>query len=77
MEKITLEEIKNFAHLQLGSDNPAVSVTDGEFDIVDPWYSTSSTGKYLTDEEAEKNWGKELVDEFIEKATRYLESQKE
>lgn len=69
---IELDKIKEFAHSQLGMDNPAVSVTDGEFDIADPWYSATSAGRYLTDKEAEAEWGKELVDEFIAKASEYL-----
>ena len=70
---ITLKEIIEFAHSQLGNENPAISVSDGEYDIVDPWYTTSSNGKYLSDNEAREEWGEDLVNEFVEKATKYLE----
>ena len=71
-KEITLEEIKEFAYSQLGCDNPAVSVTDGEFAIVDPWYSVNWKGARLDDEGAKEEWGEDLVNEFIEKATEYL-----
>ena len=70
---ITLEEIIVFAHSQLGNENPAISVSDGEYDIVNPWYTTSSNGRYLSDNEAREEWGEDLVNEFVEKATKYLE----
>ena len=71
---VTVDEIKAFAHSQLGKENPAVSVSDGEFDIADPWYSTTSSGEYFTNDEAVDYWGAELVAEFIAKATVYLEN---
>lgn len=68
---ISIEKIKEFAHSQLGSENPAVQVTDGEFAIVDPWYDHS--GRFeLTDKEAEKEWGEEIIEEFTSKAAKYL-----
>ncbi len=73
MGKITIQEIKAFAHEQLGTEHAAVAVTDGEFEIVDPWYDCSGRWE-LNDEEAKNEWGEELVNEFIEKATKYLES---
>lgn len=75
MKDITLEKIKEFAYSQLGSENPAVSVTDGEFAIVDPWYSPTLR-KDLDDEGAKKEWGEDVVNEFIEKARDYLSKQK-
>ena len=72
-KNITLEEIMEFAHSQLGNENPSVSVSDGEYDIVDPWYTTTSNGRYLSDDEARTEWGEDLVNEFVKKATEYLE----
>lgn len=72
-ENITLEKIIKFAHSQLGNENPSISVSNGEYDIVDPWYSTGSNGRYLSDDEARAEWGENLVNEFIKKATEYLE----
>lgn len=74
VKEITLEEIKEFAHSQLGQENPAITVNDGEFDIADPWYSITSQGKYLSDREAKDFWGDDLVNQFIIKARTYLGS---
>jgi len=74
--EITLDEIKAFAHSQLGSDNAKVSVSDGEFDIVDPWRSITPEGTELSDRAARDYWGDDLVDEFVAKAKEYLESQR-
>ncbi len=71
---VTLDEIKEFAFSQLGTANPSVSVSDGEYEICDPWYSFTPVGRFLSDEEAVKVWGKPLVDKFIKRATLYLES---
>lgn len=72
--EVSLDEIKEFAFSQLGMDKPKVSVSDGEYKICDPWYSFTPVGRFLTDAEAEKVWGKPLVDKFIRRATLYLES---
>ena len=75
MRTVSLEDIKEFAYSQLGKDDAKVSVTDGEFNIVDPWYSPTQR-KTLTDEEAKEEWGEPLVEEFISKVTEYLEGDK-
>ena len=73
MEKkaILIEDVKAFAYSQLGKEDAKVSVTDGEFNIVDPWYSPTKR-KELTNEEAILEWGEDLVEEFINKAIDYL-----
>lgn len=71
MKTVSIENIKEFAYSQLGKEDTKVSVTDGEFNIVDPWYSPTKR-KTLTDEEAKEEWGETLVEEFISKATAYL-----
>ena len=71
---VTIDEIKNFAHSQLGlkHDDVKVSVSDGEFAIVDPWHAIGPNGKAMSDREARDYWGDDLVNEIITRATEYL-----
>jgi hypothetical protein len=62
-----LEKIKNFAEKNFCDENTDVYGNDDEFAVTNPWMDHS--GRFeLTDEEAVKEWGLDVVIDFIEKA---------
>ena len=73
INKELLEKIKKFAEDNWDNDGEGgVSVTDGEFDVTNPWIDHS--GRFsLSDEQAVKEWGLDLVMEFCQKALAKLE----
>lgn len=67
MTKEMLEKIKNFAKKNFCDENTDVYGNDDEFAVTNPWMDHS--GRFeLTDEEAVKEWGLDVVIDFIEKA---------
>ena len=73
MNKDLLALIKEFAAQNWVKDETEhpVSVTNGECDVTNPWYDRS--GRFpLSDEKAEREWGKELIIAFCNCAMEHM-----
>lgn len=64
MKRVNLNAIKNFAEENFNKDeHEQFFVEDPEFAVTNPWMD--HTGRFeLTDEEAVKEWGLELIVDF-------------
>jgi len=71
MNKELLNTIKAFADENFCADNPAVFADDGEFAVTNPWIDHS--GRFsLDDEEAVREWGLDVVVDFIIQAIEVI-----
>ena len=72
MDKELLNRIKTFAEENFCADNPTVTVDNGMFEITNPWIDSSFRWE-VSDEEAVRIWGLEVVVDFIIKAMEVVD----
>ena len=73
-----LTQIKSFADWQFDNCVDTIKVLSSKHatSVTNPWYDSSARFE-LTTEQAEKEWGAELVRDFCKSAWEYIESNPE
>ena len=72
MNKELLSKIKEFAAENFCAEYPLVTVDNGMFEITNPWIDSSFRWE-VSDEEAVRIWGLDVVVEFIIKAMKVVD----